>query len=128
MTLAIILAGVAIISVIYVGWAVKKKRVLKGVQKKEIQKLWENMLKIEDPVRKIMEADAILDKALSRLGYLGTMGEKLKKAGPRFSNLQDIWDAHKLRNRLSHEPGSAVSFKDAERAVRVIERGIKGLM
>lgn len=51
----------------------------------------------------IMDADKLLDYALGKKGFAGNLGEKLKKAGSRFSDLNGVWDAHKLRNRIAHE-------------------------
>ena len=129
MTSLYFIAGLAILVLVYVSWSLrKKKRKLAGTAKKEIMKLWENVKSIEDPVRRITEADAVLEKALGKLGYAGSMGDKLKKAGPRFPHLQAIWEAHKLRNRLVHQPGTALSEKDAEQAVRVFGKAINKLM
>ncbi len=54
--------------------------------------------------RAIIEADIMLDKALSDRGYPGgTLGEKLKLANPlQFHTLQSAWEAHKVRNAIAH--------------------------
>jgi hypothetical protein len=66
---------------------------------------WEDVLKLseEDPVMAIMNADKILNYTLSRYGFEGSLGEKLKAAAPRFSRIDHVWAAHKLRNTLAHE-------------------------
>lgn len=121
--------GLAVVSLLYVGWSLrKKKRKLGGEDKKEIRKLWSGVEKIEDSVRKLTEADAVLEKALSKLGYEGSMAEKLKKAGPRFPHTQAIWEAHKLRNKVVHEPGIQLNDKDAESSIRVLKKAIDRLI
>ncbi|MFA5821188.1 MAG: hypothetical protein WC873_03780 [Candidatus Gracilibacteria bacterium] len=55
------------------------------------------------PAQAVMDADKILDYALSRKGVNGSLGEKLKRAGHHFSDENGIWKAHKFRNRLAHE-------------------------
>ena len=89
---------------------------------------WDDILKLseEDPVMAIMDADKILNYALSRHGFEGSIGEKLKAAAPRFSNINHVWTAHKLRNTLAHE------FVELEREqVRItlkrFERALKDL-
>ena len=45
----------------------------------------------------IIEADKLLDKAMIEMGVVGkTMGDRLKRIGSRFSNLNAAWRAHKL--------------------------------
>ncbi len=120
--------GLAVISLLYVWWSLrKKKRKLRGGDKKEIRKLWSGVEKIEDPARKLTEADAVLEKALLKLGYEGSMADKLKKAGPRFPHTQAIWEAHKLRNKVVHEPGISLNPKDAGRAVKAFKKAIDKL-
>ena len=53
----------------------------------------------------IIEADIILDNALTERGYAGnTLGERLKSISPQqLSTLNDAWEAHKVRNRIAHE-------------------------
>lgn len=51
----------------------------------------------------IMDADKLLDYVLGIKGYSGNLGEKLKKAKSKFSDLDGVWSAHKLRNKIAHE-------------------------
>lgn len=59
----------------------------------------------------IIEADIMLDDALSRQGYAGDgVGEKLKSIEPsEFKSLENAWTAHKVRNQIAHE-GSAFNL------------------
>jgi len=62
----------------------------------------------------IIEADIMLDDALTRKGYVGDgVGEKLKSADKlTFSTLDDAWEAHKVRNQIAHE-GSAFILSES---------------
>ena len=53
----------------------------------------------------ILEADTMLDSILTGLGYQGeSIGEKLKRVQTGdFKNLDDAWEAHKVRNQIAHE-------------------------
>jgi hypothetical protein len=53
----------------------------------------------------ILEADIMLDDALTKQGYAGeTVADKLKSADPhRLATLQQAWDAHRVRNQIAHE-------------------------
>lgn len=62
----------------------------------------------------IIEADIMLDDALTEQGYVGAgIAEKLKSIEPSdFSSLQDAWEAHKVRNQIAHE-GSSFNLSDS---------------
>lgn len=74
------------------------------------------------------EADKLVDYALKQSGVSGdTMGERLKNSRGRFSNIDDIWSAHKLRNALAHEADFDLVPDQARQAVAKFERGLKDL-
>ncbi len=75
-----------------------------------------------DPRHSVLEGDKLLDLLLSKKGYKGPLGEKLKKAGKRFSNIQDLWDAHKVRNRIAHELDVKVEPRIASRCVAAYKK------
>lgn len=91
----------------------------------------ENTLRKESPTSftaTIIEADKLLDKAMIEMGIPGkTMGDRLKKAGSRFSNLNAVWRAHKLRNAIAHESGFEVSYKQASNALAIFKQALKDL-
>ena len=91
----------------------------------------ENKLNADNPatfMTTIIEADKLLDKAMIEMGMVGkTMGDRLKKAGSRFSNLNAVWRAHKLRNAIAHESDIEVTFKQASNALQVYKQALKDL-
>jgi hypothetical protein len=89
--------------------------------------LWAHAEAQADPTLKVVEADKVLDEALRMLGYEGSLGEKLKTAGPRFSNLDAVWHAHKLRNSLVHELGRKADPKEATQALKEIGTALRDL-
>jgi len=74
----------------------------------------------------IMEADKLLDFCLGKI--LGpkyekvSFGEKLKLKGVIFSDLNGVWFAHKLRNKIAHELDFRVSMGEAKRALSAFKR------
>lgn len=67
----------------------------------------------------IIESDKILDELLKEKGFDGAnVGERLKseKAG-KLKNLQDAWEAHKIRNKIAHESGYILEKRDARKAI-----------
>lgn len=74
----------------------------------------------------ILDADKLLDYALSKLGFEGSLGEKLKRAGSRFSNINSVWNAHKLRNRIAHDL-SDIPKDEAKAALGQFKRALNDL-
>ena len=91
----------------------------------------ENGLKQDNPasfIVSIINGDKLLDKALIEMGVPGkTMGDRLKRSGDRFSNLNAVWRAHKLRNTIAHESDLEVSYKQAYNALAVYRQALKDL-
>ena len=91
----------------------------------------ENKLKQDNPasfITTIIEGDKLLDKALIEMGTSGkTMGDRLKRAGNKFSNLNAVWRAHKLRNVIAHEPDVEISYKQAFNALSIYKQALKDL-
>lgn len=76
----------------------------------------------------VSDADKLLDYALKHSGARGeTMGERLKDSRGRFSDLNSIWRAHKLRNALAHESDFDLVPSQAKEAISDFERGLKDL-
>ena len=76
----------------------------------------------------IIEADKLLDKALNEMGVAGkTMGDRLKRSGDKFSNINAVWRAHKLRNAIAHESDLEISYKQASTALGIYKQALKDL-
>lgn len=74
----------------------------------------------------ILNADKLLDQALKQRGFKGeTMGERMKTAKATWSNANNIWTAHKLRNRIAHETDVKVGYDTARRALSAYKRALK---
>jgi hypothetical protein len=76
----------------------------------------------------IITADKLLDSALKDRGVAGTtLGERLKNAKPHLSNIDSVWRAHKLRNRIAHDDGVAVTKRQASEALKIFKRALMDL-
>ncbi|HDO23617.1 MAG TPA: hypothetical protein ENG99_00115 [bacterium] len=78
----------------------------------------------------VIEADSLLDDIMKRIGYSGEgLAERLKSIEPSdFDNLQNVWEAHKIRNRLVHEPAKfEFSKNDADETIEKYEEALKEL-
>lgn len=100
----------------------------------EYQTRW---LKIENSLIKgqrqtynlaVLNADKLLDRALIELGLPGkTMGERMKRVNDRFSKVNAVWYAHKLRNQIAHEPDFELDYDEASRALAAFRQSLKDL-
>jgi hypothetical protein len=82
----------------------------------------------EGMVLAIVDADKLLDQALKKRHFKGrTMGERLVAAQRFISDNDAVWYAHKLRNRLVHEPNVRLKKKEAQNALAGFRQGLKDL-
>lgn len=77
-----------------------------------------------DPKHALIEADRLLDYVLKKRGYTGSLGEKMKKAEKVFTRRDDLWNAHRLRNRAVHEMGFDVTHQEAQKALSSFKQAL----
>ena len=73
----------------------------------------------------IIQADKLLDQALKERGVSGnTLGDRLKNASHLLSSVDNVWRAHKLRNRIAHDPDVSVTKRNATDALKIFKRAL----
>lgn len=77
-----------------------------------------------EPRHVVCDADKLLDFVLKKKGYVGSMGDKLKKSDKLFSHINDVWSVHKLRNKYVHEIGIKVTKEEAKHALSIIRQAL----
>lgn len=76
----------------------------------------------------LIEADKLLDYVMISKGFSGeTMGDRLKSGGTRFTNLNGVWAAHKLRNQIAHEVEHDIIPTQLKNAIAILGEAIKEL-
>lgn len=77
----------------------------------------------------VIEGDKFVDDVLKTAGFAGeSMGERLMLIKPdQIINLQYLWDAHKLRNLLVHDPNFRLTHQQALFAINAFESVLKEL-
>ena len=77
----------------------------------------------------VIEADKLLDNMLDSAGYPGkTMGERLKAVNKgQISNLDDVWRAHKVRNKIVHDTDYSITQDEAKWCVETIKDALRSL-
>ncbi len=103
------------------------------LNREKIAQQWrelEALLKMGAPGRKlaIIEADKLLDRVLRGVGFPGeTFAERLKVAEYKHPKLKEVWDPHRLRNRLVHEESYAISERETEKSLAIYKRALHSL-
>lgn len=101
-----------------------------------IRKKWEKLLeKIKSGDERdlrlaIIEADTLVDEILIQHEHPGKdMGERLKSMHPgEIENLDDLWEAHKIRNRIAHESGFHITAEEAKKIINIYHKTLKDLL
>ena len=109
----------------------------KSTKHLDVDRYREKWLAIEQQLRKdvpssyhlvVLNADKLLDQALKERGTKGeTMGERMKNTAGLFSNRNNIWSAHKLRNQIAHETDVHVSYDAARQALAGFKQALKDI-
>jgi len=143
--IAIIYTAVLFIAIILVVMNARPKKIIKEAEEglenllaeakgaEEYGGKWQEILKLlegreESSWRQaVIEADKFFDEIMRRLGYSGeNFGDRLKQVhATEVQNLDAIWNAHRVRNSLSHDLEFKLSQDDARRAVGAYEQAMK---
>lgn len=121
---------IAIALFIYIGMAGRRRSTL---DRAFYEREWNKIMQLQKQGGSgwqlaIFEADKLLDQALKASGYPGdTMGERLKDARGQFRSNDNVWQAHKLRNRLAHESGIQLNTFVVNRALQQFKAALKDL-
>lgn len=77
----------------------------------------------------VIEADNMFDEVLKEMRYEGeTFGERLEKVKiPTLFNVEEVKEAHQIRNNIVHDPNYSLSLNEARRALENFERAFKSL-
>lgn len=121
-----IFIGIDLVILFLVFTKLKKKN-FSGAEQKKFFQHWQKISQESDRVKAVMAADNLLDEVLRKKGYSGSLGEKLKKARPLFSSNNELWEAHKLRNRLAHELNATVSANESFKALQSFKKALRDL-
>ena len=129
-----LIIAVVIVGILLLVMMVLTKKRAHHFNKEEYQT---RFLQIENKLNKdnaatynltVINGDKLLDKALMEAGIPGkTMGERLKKCGDKFSDINAVWRAHKLRNAIAHEDDLEISYKQAMTALSIYKQALKDL-
>lgn len=96
---------------------------------REIEQLLESNDEIHAE-QAVVKADKFFDAMLKIAGGRGeTFADRLRSLEDKFNHqiYQDIWQAHKLRNQISHEQDHKSTISECQSALRNFRRGLENL-
>lgn len=104
----------------------------KNIDKQYFKNKWNEIEKAVDMKTEmgykmaIIEADKLLDDAFKKLMIAGsTMGERLKVIIYKYPNLRKVWEAHIIRNKISHESNFKLYDSTAKKAIGIYKDALK---
>lgn len=125
---AIIAVGLTILGII----SFVARRPSKDLDRKYFTSKWnelqKHLSKSEMWPMAVIQADNLLDEALKKSRYKGkTMGERMVSAQKTFTNNNQMWFGHKLRNRIVHESDTKLAEKDVKTALIGLRQALRDL-
>lgn len=77
----------------------------------------------------VIEADDLLEKTLKQGGFKGdSLGERLDRVTKEtLPNLEEVLEAHKVRNNIVHDPNYKLTLGEARRVIGFFEKALRDL-
>lgn len=129
-----LILGLILLGIIYLKLSLGKN---KGIWKKNVRLKLSQITANEKSTNPLewkallVEMDKLLDYSFKASGVKGeTMGERLKNAKSmyKYSDYQNIWEAHKARNKIAHEYDAKISISDMKKHYLVLKKSVKTLI
>jgi hypothetical protein len=129
-----LLIGVLIVAVVLILYISVTRKESPGLNREKYQARW---LEIENSIDRnnmaachlaILSADKLLDQALKDRHFAGEkMAERMKAADKKWTKANHVWAAHKIRNRLAHEPDVKISYELTLQSLGAFKQALKDL-
>lgn len=128
--LGVLVLGIALLWVI--NKVTRRRRAMTERDRAIILDKWheiEELMNKDRMKEAIFEADKLLDWVFKKINLRGeSFADRLRSAEKLLNNYQDIWGAHKLRNRFAHELDFQPSSREAQRAIDTFDQAIRKLI
>ena len=112
-------------------WLVSRKKKLGDADRSKVLRKWKEVEALVEERRfkeAILEADKVLDFVLKRMNIRGQgLGERLRNAESLLKSYDDLWKAHKVRNRLVHEIDFEIGPKKTQEVLNTFHKTLKDL-
>jgi hypothetical protein len=126
--MAIAVLGIIVLAVLSRIFKVTSPRLDKAYFDARWSELLARVKTADGMILAVIDADKLLDEALKKHHFKGkTMGERLVSAQRSLTDNDAVWYAHKLRNRLVHEPQVRLKKREAQAALAGFKKGLHDL-
>lgn len=113
----------------------KKSKIGVAVKKDIVKEKWVKILEkiksgSEENIKlAVIETDGLIDDLLKEKGITGeTMADRLKSISrDELKTLDKLWEAHKLRNKIAHQPHFSLDYGEAKQAFKYYQTVLKEL-
>lgn len=129
-----LLIGVLIVAVVLILYISVVRKESPALNQQKYQARW---LEIENSLSRdnmaacqlaILNADKLLDQALKDRRFSGEkMADRMKAAEGKWTKVNNVWAAHKVRNRLAHEPDVRISYELVLQTLSAFKQALKDL-
>lgn len=126
LTVILIIVVLDVLMVVYILYRYSRKK-LSPASIQRVREKWKQIIDQPDHRHAILDADKLLDYALSELGLKGNLGSKLKKSPHLFSRVNDVWKAHKIRNNIAHQIDYQVTEPSYKQTMLYFKQAFKDL-
>lgn len=77
----------------------------------------------------VIQADSMLNETLKKMGYRGeTLKDRLDQLTlATLPNIDQIFEAHQIRNKIVHDPDYRLTLDEARRVLRIYEQAFRDL-
>lgn len=122
MSISVLLIIIVLSVVLLVVINLLSKAKPKGIDSTHFKNEWNDCIELSKDSKSrpmsVVHADKLLDDALQCLGFKGkTMGERLISGKSRLKHRDEVWYAHKLRNKIVHQTAFEPSEKEVKKAL-----------
>lgn len=102
---------------------------------RKVTKIWRRVVarletgSEQDYKSAVIEADDLLDSSLNRMGYRGdSLDQRLNNlSSASLPNINDVYEAHNLRNNIVRDPDYRLSLEEARRTLETFEKAFNAL-
>lgn len=115
--------------------APRRETTFEEEQKLSVRKKWDAVIKKVESRgaagygMAIIEADILTEEIMGRMGFVGkNLAERLRSLAPgELESANDLWGAHKLRNKIAHEPEFQPSKEETLEALETYKKALEEL-
>lgn len=127
----VVAIAVLLVIILAIGWW-QKWFLRRALDQEKFRQRWQELQQLcgEESTWSlaVINADKLVDEALKKRGFKGkSMGERLVSAQRNLKSNDDVWRAHKLRNKLVHEDLRKLRKTDVKDALMSFREALKDL-